>query len=165
MTFRSVNGSGSHAVWGLAALGVLGLLVSGCAQQETVAGFVNYQQLDELYDQEAANFPWDLPEGVAFPETIPIADVENTNYESTNARAQAFFYWECAWMEVFFESRNSDPEAAAAALDSIKQSVGNPYKDPFYEDPEGVWAQIVDDAALGAVGEFKTFYETGCSAF
>lgn len=149
----------------VAAMAVLGMSTTGCASQESSSDIVEYRQLDELYDREVSTFPWELPDGVTFPETVPVRDVEGTLFQANNARAAAFFFWECSWMEVFFDNQNADPAQAAMAIDAIRQSVGNSYKDSFYDDSEGVWAQIVEDAALGDVSQFRSFYTSGCSAF
>ena len=161
---KSRSTSGSRVIAATAALILSAAALSGCAQTTaTTTGFVSQTELNALYQQEVATFPWDLPTGVKFPSAVPVKD-NGGLWESNNARAKAYFYWQCAWVEEFFSVRESDPATAALALDQLGvAAIDDEYLKPFLEDPERGWLRVLEKADLGDSTDLKGYFDASCT--
>lgn len=114
----------------------------------------------ELYQQIVASFPQELPTGVTLPDEPPHMD---GNIGDGNAGAVAYFFWNCAWEDVYLSSQ--DPEAQATAMDNMRTFQSTDWALAHYSDPDGIWDKALDAAELGDLTQLRGWYDSDCGYY
>ncbi|WP_147374376.1 hypothetical protein [Microbacterium sp. AG238] len=147
-----------------AAMALIGVMaVSGCSSEEPEArsGVLTNAEYVSSYQKIAREFTQELPEGVSLPETPPALDGDNIG--EGNAAAGAYFFWSCAWQDVYLSS--ADPVARATALAELREFPRTDWALRYWDDPGDVWGATLDAAELGDLTDLRAFYEADCGHY
>lgn len=81
-------------------------------------------ELNDIYLEEVANFPYDLPEGYAFPDEIPaVTWFDGNPVDEYSASGMAYQWWGCAKFDAAWDAVDAgDMETADAHLADILHS-------------------------------------------
>lgn len=67
--------------------------------------WIDEQEYIEIYQEFVTDFPEPMPDGITFPEEPP--DLGPNMIGLGNAEGAAYFFWNCAWMDVYLT--DTDP--------------------------------------------------------
>lgn len=124
---------------------------------DTDRGFLDSSGYVEEYQQTVSAFPEPMPDGVGFPEQpAPISG----EIAKGSGQGQAYFIWSCAWREVYLTS--SDPALKPVAMKQLELFPSTEWAVRSWEDPGGIWPNVLVKAELGDPSELAQFYETDC---
>lgn len=143
---------------------MISLLAACGGEKDSSDEFMTWDQMNQSYQQTAVSFPFNLPEGVTFPERLPRpADGQMHLYQSGVGGMQAYFFYQCAQEAIALEYQTSDPVRANQALDAIIEMNRTDFWQTHYDDSAGVWSGILDKARLGDYSALAGFYDGDCS--
>jgi len=118
---------------------------------------INSKEYLALYKDVAANFPEHLPPGVVLPADPPPMEGD---IGRGNAAAAAYFYWSCAWEDVYLNG--TDPTTKSTAMAQLRKFPTTEWALTYWTDPDGVWPKLLDVAQLGDLTDLRQFYESDC---
>jgi hypothetical protein len=157
---------------GVAAVCMITLLTGCTAPAAPTSPLLDVADVPQVWADDIAAFPRELPEKVEWPTSPPAILLEdNTVYEPGSVSMLAAHYWLCAWEDEYLgavESGDSDIKEVAlkqvqgyADLETVKTYLLNPN-----EWREGVVAPAFDgdsgpiEEDFGATCEFYTEEQT-----
>lgn len=157
----------------LAALLTLPLafaLLTGCATtnespDNTSAdnGYLTFADVQDEYRTTVTGFPYELPSGVDFPAE-PRKPAQEAMFQKGAGLAQAYQFWECAWMDEFLQSQDTEQAAADDALTTLEKGASSPYRTQDFEDPNQTWTTtVIGQARLGDSSVLSDFYQSDCT--
>lgn len=114
----------------------------------------------ELYQETIDDFPETLPDAVEFPETPPPMGGQ---IGRGNAAGAAYFYWLCAWEDVYLT--DLDSTTRATAMEQMRKFPQTSWGSRYYLDPDNVWGSTLDAAELGDLTELRAFNESDCAFY
>lgn len=123
-------------------------------------GVISAGQYQREYDETVANFPERLPEGFEFVESPPRIDGE---IASSLGTASAYFQWYCAWADIYLTT--PDDSDKNVAMEELRKYPTTDWAVKHFEDPDGVWEQMLDAAELGDPSELKSMSSSDCEVF
>ncbi|MEJ1088462.1 hypothetical protein WDU99_09055 [Microbacterium sp. Mu-80] len=144
------------------ATATIAMATTGCAQGEAaeIANIVDSDTYVELYQETVVSFPEHLPDGMTFPDTPPPMEGE---IGRGNAAGAAYFYWVCAWEDIYLTK--TDSSTRQTAMDAMRKFPQTEWGSRYYDDPDNVWGATLDAAELGDLTELRAFHESDCSFY
>ncbi|MFT4030552.1 MAG: hypothetical protein QM675_11815 [Protaetiibacter sp.] len=141
-------------------------LLAGCSPADDTAkgddGYLSLSEVQAEYDATIAAFPYELPSGVEFPAQSQ-QPTQEAVFQKGAGLAQAYQFWECAWMDEYLQQQGADQAAADAALAQLEAGASSTYRTQYVDDPEQVWTQtVLGQAKLGDPSILGDFYQSDC---
>ena len=146
------------------------VLLAGCGASpsdgnaaDPPEGFMSLSQTQDEYNQTVADFPYELPAGLTFPEQVQ-QPTESTVYQKGAGLVQAYQFWECGWMDQFLTDQGTDATAADHALELLQTGTSSVYRTQYVIDDDGNWSKTaLGRAKLGDPSVLAAFYDSDCT--
>jgi len=125
---------------------------SNIAPSDVPEGSQNSDGVREDYAIEASSWPLALPDGVDFPDDIPMKVSPDELYQYGVAQGAVAEYWRCAWFTAYFENvADNDPVEEERILSNLELwSTTQYYRDFVVEDPAASFqSEIIDKTRAG----------------
>jgi hypothetical protein len=142
------------------------IAVAGCATASDSGRtggddtYVNLATYKQMYRKTVATFPEKMPPGVTFPVDPPAMD---GLIGIGNGPGMAYFFWNCAWMDVFMNA--TDTDLRETSLVELRKFPTTAWGAKYYDDSSGAWATAVKSAELGDLTDFREFYQSDCDYY
>jgi hypothetical protein len=124
---------------------------------ESSDNIITTEEYQEEYGKAVADFPEQLPEGFVFDKEPPPLEGDIVRNTGTGA---AYFQWYCAWGKVYLTTQA--PEQKSDAMKELRKWPKTEWALKNFEDPDGLWDQMLDAAELGDLSDLKSFYAGDC---
>ncbi len=126
-------------------------------------GFLTFADVQDEYKTTVTGFPYELPDGIEFPDE-PRKPTQEAVFQKGAGLAQAYQFWECAWMDEFLQSQGTEQPAADDALTTLEEGASSPYRTQYFEDPDQTWTKtVIGQARLGDSSVLSDFYQSDCT--
>jgi len=142
-----------------ALIATVSIGLAGCSEshaeyadpQAVPEGYLGGEAMEDEYEATVGSFPYSLPDGYEFPESLPKDILEGVGEGSGVPQGQAYFFWLCAWEADYlaaFEARDAAEQAVAIAM--IEKFPTTSFAQKYFVDPENAWHRnVVAAAKLG----------------